>query len=310
MRRRGGTSRVTYPLPELEPVLSETLGILVYQEQVMRIAQMVAGYSLAEADLLRKAIGKKKREIMQAEAEKFIRQGGRARHAQEEGAGALVADRAVRPIRVQQVPRRGLRARGLQDGLPQGALSDRLLRREPLGGDRLDRRHREGPRRLSGVRDPGPPAGHQRVFGELRRGRRGDPLRPRGHQGRRRGGGPLRPRGAGQAALRLLLRLHRAARLAPRQQADARRPHRGGRLRFAGSEPGDARGRVGARPRPGGAASRGDRARPVEPVRRLGAERRGRLDARRLSRAARSGRSTRSSRAKRTRSASTSRGIR
>ena len=72
VRRRGGT-RVTYPLPELEPILSETLGILVYQEQVMRIAQTVAGYSLAEADLLRKAIGKKKREIMEAEAEKFLR---------------------------------------------------------------------------------------------------------------------------------------------------------------------------------------------------------------------------------------------
>ena len=73
VRRRSGTSRVTYPLPELAPILEETLGILVYQEQVMRIAQLVAGYSLAEADLLRKAIGKKKREIMQAEAEKFIR---------------------------------------------------------------------------------------------------------------------------------------------------------------------------------------------------------------------------------------------
>ena len=59
---------MTYPLPELEPILAETLGILVYQEQVMRIAQIVAGYSLAEADLLRKAIGKKKREIMEAEA--------------------------------------------------------------------------------------------------------------------------------------------------------------------------------------------------------------------------------------------------
>ena len=58
---------MTYPLPELEPILAETLGILVYQEQVMRIAQTVAGYSLAEADLLRKAIGKKKREIMEAE---------------------------------------------------------------------------------------------------------------------------------------------------------------------------------------------------------------------------------------------------
>ncbi|MEP6994644.1 MAG: DNA polymerase III subunit alpha, partial [Acidobacteriota bacterium] len=73
VRRRSGTSRVTYPLPELEPILSETLGILVYQEQVMRIAQVVAGYSLAEADLLRKAIGKKKREIMVAEGEKFHR---------------------------------------------------------------------------------------------------------------------------------------------------------------------------------------------------------------------------------------------
>src|SRR5712691_1289907 len=73
VRRRNGTSRVSYPLPELQPILEETLGILVYQEQVMRIAQAVAGYSLAEADLLRKAIGKKKREIMQAEGEKFMR---------------------------------------------------------------------------------------------------------------------------------------------------------------------------------------------------------------------------------------------
>ena len=73
VRRRNGTSRVSYPLPELQPILEETLGILVYQEQVMHIARAVAGYSLAEADLLRKAIGKKKREIMQAEGEKFMR---------------------------------------------------------------------------------------------------------------------------------------------------------------------------------------------------------------------------------------------
>ena len=72
VRRRSGTSPVTYPLPEISDVLEETLGILVYQEQVMRIASRVAGYSLAEADLLRKAIGKKKREIMAAEGEKFI----------------------------------------------------------------------------------------------------------------------------------------------------------------------------------------------------------------------------------------------
>jgi len=72
VRRRNGTSKVTYPLPEIADILEETLGILVYQEQVMRIASRVAGYSLAEADLLRKAIGKKKREIMLAEGEKFL----------------------------------------------------------------------------------------------------------------------------------------------------------------------------------------------------------------------------------------------
>jgi len=73
VRRRNGTSKVTYPLPEIADILEETLGILVYQEQVMRIASRVAGYSLAEADLLRKAIGKKKKEIMTAEGEKFLR---------------------------------------------------------------------------------------------------------------------------------------------------------------------------------------------------------------------------------------------
>jgi DNA polymerase-3 subunit alpha len=72
VRRRNGTARITFPLPELKDILEETLGILVYQEQVMLIAQRVAGYSLAEADHLRRAIGKKKKEVMQAEAEKFI----------------------------------------------------------------------------------------------------------------------------------------------------------------------------------------------------------------------------------------------
>ncbi len=73
VRRRNGSRKVSYPLPEIEEILRETLGILVYQEQVMLIASRVAGYTLAEADLLRKAIGKKKREIMAAEREKFLR---------------------------------------------------------------------------------------------------------------------------------------------------------------------------------------------------------------------------------------------
>ncbi len=67
-----GRREVTYPLPELEPILKETYGVIVYQEQVMQIAQALAGYSLGEGDLLRRAIGKKKLEEMAAQRERFL----------------------------------------------------------------------------------------------------------------------------------------------------------------------------------------------------------------------------------------------
>ena len=54
-----GEKEVHYPDPRLEPVLAETYGIMVYQEQVMRVAQVIGGYSLGGADLLRRAMGKK-----------------------------------------------------------------------------------------------------------------------------------------------------------------------------------------------------------------------------------------------------------
>lgn len=60
-RRKHGLQRVEYPHPATEPILRETYGIMVYQEQVMQIAQVVAGYSLGGADLLRRAMGKKKK---------------------------------------------------------------------------------------------------------------------------------------------------------------------------------------------------------------------------------------------------------
>ncbi len=192
---------------------------------------------------------------------------GGARHAEEEGAGAVVADRAVRPLRIQQVPRGRVRPRGLQDGIPEGALSDRLLRGQPLGRDRIDRRHRQGPRRLPGVRDRGPASRHQRVRRELLGCRPGHPLRPRRHQGRRGGGGPGHPRGAGKEPVRLVLRFHRAPGFAAREQAHPRRAHRGGGLRLARPEPGHARRRLGARSGPCGAPPGGGRARPVEPLR-------------------------------------------
>ena len=66
-RRKHGQQAVTYPHPATEAILKETYGIAVYQEQVMQIAQVVAGYSLGEADLLRRAMGKKKPEEMDAQ---------------------------------------------------------------------------------------------------------------------------------------------------------------------------------------------------------------------------------------------------
>ncbi len=67
-----GRRKITYPLPALEPILKETYGVIVYQEQVMQIAREVAGYSLGQADILRRAMGKKKAEVMEKEKKTFI----------------------------------------------------------------------------------------------------------------------------------------------------------------------------------------------------------------------------------------------
>ncbi len=71
--RKHGRERVIYPHPCLEPVLSNTYGIMVYQEQVMRAAQVVANYSLGGADMLRRAMGKKKPEEMAQQREIFVK---------------------------------------------------------------------------------------------------------------------------------------------------------------------------------------------------------------------------------------------
>lgn len=70
--RKYGRQRVTYLHPKLEPILQETYGIIVYQEQVIRIANQLAGMSLAEADILRRAMGKKDVEAMQKQRKIFV----------------------------------------------------------------------------------------------------------------------------------------------------------------------------------------------------------------------------------------------
>jgi DNA polymerase-3 subunit alpha len=72
IERKHGRKKIEFELPELQEILAETLGVIVYQEQVMQIANRLAGYSLGEADLLRRAMGKKIAEEMAAQRERFV----------------------------------------------------------------------------------------------------------------------------------------------------------------------------------------------------------------------------------------------
>jgi DNA polymerase-3 subunit alpha len=69
---KSGRQPIEYPHPNLEGILKETYGIIAYQEQVMQVARIVAGYSMGKADLLRRAMGKKKKEIIDAEKAPFL----------------------------------------------------------------------------------------------------------------------------------------------------------------------------------------------------------------------------------------------
>ncbi|MEY4480793.1 MAG: hypothetical protein RLZZ267_1471 [Bacillota bacterium] len=82
-----GLIEVKYPHPTLEPILKDTYGIIVYQEQIMQIANLMAGFTLAEADLLRRAVSKKKREVLDEQRAHFLagclRQGYTAKDAND-----------------------------------------------------------------------------------------------------------------------------------------------------------------------------------------------------------------------------------
>ena len=83
-RKHGEVFNYLHPL--LEPILKDTYGIIIYQEQIMRIAQVFAGYSLGEADVLRRAVSKKKKEVLDSEREKFVN------HSVNNGYDAKVAN--------------------------------------------------------------------------------------------------------------------------------------------------------------------------------------------------------------------------
>ncbi|MFG6148284.1 DNA polymerase III subunit alpha [Halobacillus sp. B23F22_1] len=72
IKRKHKLEKVSYPHHILQPILQKTFGVLVYQEQIMQVAQKVAGYSLGEADLLRRAVSKKQKEVLEKQQEQFV----------------------------------------------------------------------------------------------------------------------------------------------------------------------------------------------------------------------------------------------
>ncbi len=119
--RKNGRKPITYAHPDLEPILADTQGLMIYQESVMRVAQKFAGYSLEEADNLRKACGKKIRALIATERIKFVcglRRAGLRRGARDR---PLRHHRTLRRLRLQQVALLWLRTGRLPNGLVEGA---------------------------------------------------------------------------------------------------------------------------------------------------------------------------------------------
>ena len=183
--RKHGKEQPEYIHPKLEPVLRETFGVIIYQEQVMEAARRLSGYSLGEADLLRRAMGKKIRSEMEAQRKRFVEGAVERRRREGTGGGDLRAARALCRLRLQQEPRGGLRARRLPDRLHEGELSGRVPRRVD------DLRHGEYrqalgiPRRGAAPRRQGRAAVDQPLGRRFRRRGRHDPLRARGAERRR-----------------------------------------------------------------------------------------------------------------------------
>ena len=126
IERKWGRRPVEYLLPELETLLKETLGVIVYQEQVMQISSVIAGYSLGGADLLRRAMGKKNMEEMAKQRDLFMAGAAERKHPKEKAGQLFDLMAPVRRLRLQQVPLRRLRPARLPHRLAQNPLPGRV----------------------------------------------------------------------------------------------------------------------------------------------------------------------------------------
>ncbi|MCA1057759.1 DNA polymerase III subunit alpha [Rossellomorea aquimaris] len=94
IKRKHGAEQVQYPHPDLKPILEMTYGVIVYQEQIMQIASKMAGFSLGEADLLRRAVSKKKKDVLDQERAHFV--SGSIRKGYREDVAHTIYDLIVR----------------------------------------------------------------------------------------------------------------------------------------------------------------------------------------------------------------------
>ena len=174
-RRKTGREPVEAIHPELaealEDVLGETYGLIVYQEQVMAIAQKLAGYTLGQADILRRAMGKKKKEELDKQFAGFSAGMTERGYSAGRDQDALGHAAAVLRLRLQQGALRGLRPGLLLDRLPQGQLPGRVHGRAADLGQGRQGQVGDLPQRVPPDEDPGAPARRQRVGGRLHPGR-------------------------------------------------------------------------------------------------------------------------------------------
>ncbi|WP_077214227.1 DNA polymerase III subunit alpha [Bacillus dakarensis] len=94
INRKHGKEAVTYPHPDLKPILENTYGVIVYQEQIMQIASKMAGFSLGEADILRRAVGKKQKNILDEERSHFVK--GALKKGYDEKTANIIYDLIVK----------------------------------------------------------------------------------------------------------------------------------------------------------------------------------------------------------------------
>jgi DNA polymerase III subunit alpha len=123
VERKWGRRKVEFLLPPLEEILKDSYGVIVYQEQVMRIANVLASYSLGEADILRRAMGKKDPKAMAEQRNRFITGAAKLGHPKAAVDEIFEQMAKVFRVRIQQVALGGLRAGRVPDGVFENALS-------------------------------------------------------------------------------------------------------------------------------------------------------------------------------------------